>query len=81
MMLKYFSVSALSAGAAVAAILFGSPAQAQEPAQNCTPVAAGQVCDQTNQSATPPVPAGGAGAANDQNGAYGPSGNQPPVGD
>lgn len=80
MMLKYVSMSALTAGAAVATILFGAPAQAQEPAQECTQVAAGQVCDQISQSATPPVPAGGAGSANEQNGAYGPNGNQPPVG-
>ena len=80
-MLKYISMSALPAGAALAIILFGAPAQAQEPAQECIPVTAGQVCDDTGQAAMPPgSDAGGAGAANEQNGSYGPNGNQPPVG-
>lgn len=74
MMLKYVSTSALAAGAAVAAILFGSPAATAEPAQDCTKVEAGQVCDDISRSAVPSAP----GTA--ENGPYGPAGETPPVG-
>jgi len=74
MMLKYVSTSTLAAGAAAAAILFGSPAATAEPAQDCTTVEAGQVCDDTSRSAVPPAP----GPVD--NGPYGPAGETPPVG-
>ncbi|OFJ53886.1 hypothetical protein [Mycolicibacterium grossiae] len=72
--------SALAAGGAALTIAMGAPASA-EPAQDCTNVGAGQVCDDTSQSAVPSAPStGGTGGANVQNGPYGPSGNTPPVG-
>lgn len=69
--------SALAAGGAALTIAMGAPASA-EPAQDCTNVGAGQVCDDTSQSAVPSAPS--TGGANVQNGPYGPSGNTPPVG-
>ena len=45
------------------------------------PTPAGRPASIAPLSPEPPDPAGGAGNANDQNGAYGPSGNTPPVGD
>lgn len=74
------SIPTLAAAAAALSIGFATAPASAEPAQDCTGVSAGQVCANTSESATPPVPAGGFGAANDQNGSYGPSGNTPPVG-
>ncbi len=82
MTLKNISLaSALAAGGAALTIAMGAPASA-EPAQDCTNVGAGQVCDDTSQSAVPSAPGtgGGPGGANVQNGVYGPSGDTPPVG-
>ncbi|WP_431237326.1 hypothetical protein ACQ86B_21520 [Mycolicibacterium aichiense] len=70
---------ALVTGAAAA--LIAAPIAAAEPQNDCAvPQTSTSMCETSGNLATPPDPAGGAGNANDQNGAYGPSGNTPPVG-
>src|SRR5690349_16276594 len=67
-------------GMAGAAIAFAPAALAQQPNQ-CTDVGTVTVCD-PSFGPPPPKGAGGRGpsGANNQNGAYGPSGDAPPVG-
>ena len=70
---------ALLTGAAAA--LIAAPIAAAAPQNDCTvPQTSTSMCQTSGNVATPPDPAGGAGNANDQNGAYGPNGNTPPVG-
>lgn len=70
---------ALAVGA-FAAALFAGPSATAAP-QDCTiPQTSTSICETSGNQATPPDPSGGAGNANDQNGAYGPNGNTPPVG-
>ncbi|WP_445166866.1 hypothetical protein ACTXG7_23995 [Mycolicibacterium sp. Dal123E01] len=70
---------ALVTGAAAA--LIAAPAAAAAPSEPCAvPQTSTSMCQSSGNEATPPDPAGGASHANDQNGAYGPSGNTPPVG-
>ncbi len=70
---------ALLTGAAAA--LIAVPVAAAAPQDDCTvPQTSTSTCQTSGNLATPPDTAGGAGDANDQNGAYGPNGNNPPVG-
>jgi hypothetical protein len=76
--IRHFALG-LAAGGAVA--LIATPTAAAAPQDQCTvPQTSTTICQTSGNMATPPDPAGGAGNANDQNGAYGPSGNTPPVG-
>ncbi|APE16630.1 hypothetical protein BOH72_16675 [Mycobacterium sp. WY10] len=70
---------ALLTGAAAA--LIAAPIASATPQDECTvPQTSTSTCQTSGHVAVPQDPAGGAGNANDQNGAYGPSGNTPPVG-
>lgn len=70
---------ALVTGAAAA--LIAAPIAAAAPQDECTvPQTSTSTCQTSGNVAVPQDPAGGAGNANDQNGAYGPNGNMPPVG-
>jgi len=81
MSLKLVSItSGLAACIAGAAIAFAPGASAQQPS-DCTTVDTATVC---NSNVPPPPPNGSEGrgpsGANNQNGAYGPAGDAPPVG-
>jgi hypothetical protein len=70
---------ALLTGAAAA--LITAPIAAAAPQDQCTvPQTSTSTCETSGNVAVPQDPAGGAVNANDQNGAYGPAGNTPPVG-
>lgn len=73
------TAAALTIG--TAATLISAPIATAEPANPCTvPQTSTSMCQTSGNEAVPQDPAGGAGNANDQNGAYGPNGNTPPVG-
>lgn len=78
-----FVMQILAAGGATAAVALGATASAEEPPAPCTQTETATVCQSPGSASivvSPPGQSHGSTAQTPQNGPYGPSGENPPVG-